>query len=118
MNESFPFRIPTKAKTEAEMLSSPSWLNILLKKTVAEFTGNSKKFAKLATDLNICIVLENKRNCKKLFINNLNKLLFCWERLGKHSKQQLVLNRKVRQTCMRRHTQPLANNTKADIYVL
>ena len=43
-------------------------MDFLLKKTVAEFTGKSTKFAKLATDINICIVLENKRNCKKLFV--------------------------------------------------
>ena len=43
-------------------------MDFLLKKTVAKFAGKSTKFAKLATDINICIVLENKRNCKKLFV--------------------------------------------------
>ena len=43
-------------------------VDFLLKKTVAKFAGRAKKFAKLATDINICIVLENEHNFKKLFV--------------------------------------------------
>ena len=43
-------------------------MDFLLKKTVAKFAGESTKFAKLATDINICIVLENIRSCNKLFV--------------------------------------------------
>ena len=43
-------------------------MNFLLKKTIAKFAGKSAKFAKLASNTNICIVLENERNLKKLFV--------------------------------------------------
>ena len=34
-------------------------MDFLLKKSVVKFAGRSKKFAKLAEDINTCIVLEN-----------------------------------------------------------
>ena len=39
-------------------------IDFLLKKTVAKFADRSKKIAKLATDINICFVLENEHNFK------------------------------------------------------
>jgi len=39
-----------------------------LKKTLAKFSSRSKRFAKLAGEVNICIVLENERNIKKLLV--------------------------------------------------
>jgi len=39
-----------------------------LKKTLAKFSSRSKRFAKLAEEVNICIVLENERNIKKLLV--------------------------------------------------
>ena len=43
-------------------------MDFFLKKSVAKFSGRSKKIAKLAADTNICIVLENEFNFKKLFV--------------------------------------------------
>jgi len=43
-------------------------LDNLLKKTIAKFSGKSARFQKLALDTNICIVMENERNFKKLFV--------------------------------------------------
>ena len=43
-------------------------MDVLLTKSVAKFTSRSKKFAKLAADIDICIVLENEHNFKKLFV--------------------------------------------------
>jgi hypothetical protein len=43
-------------------------LDNLLKKTIAKFCGKSARFQKLALDPNICIVMENERNFKKLFV--------------------------------------------------
>ena len=43
-------------------------VDFMLKKTVAKFAGGSKNFAKLPTDINICIVLENEHSFKKLFV--------------------------------------------------
>jgi len=39
-----------------------------LKKCLAKFCSRSKRFAKLAEEVNICIVLENERNIKKLLV--------------------------------------------------
>ena len=39
-----------------------------LVKTVVKFASKSKKFAKLAGTYNICIVLENEKSFKKLFV--------------------------------------------------
>ena len=58
------------------MCFSPAWIytkpkkamEFFLKKTGAKFARKSTKFAKLATDTNICSILENERNFKKLFI--------------------------------------------------
>ena len=43
-------------------------MDVYLKKTLAKFASRSKRFAKLAEELNICIVLENERNIKKLLV--------------------------------------------------
>jgi len=43
-------------------------MDFFLKKSVAKFSGRSKRFARLAADINICIVLENEFNFKKLFV--------------------------------------------------
>ena len=43
-------------------------MDFLVKKSVAKFAGRCKKFVKLAADINICIVLENKFNLKNLFV--------------------------------------------------
>jgi len=43
-------------------------MDSLLKKTIAKFSGKSARFQKLAMETNICIVLENERNFKKLFV--------------------------------------------------
>ena len=43
-------------------------MDFYLKKTLAKFSCKSKKFAKLAEEINICIVLENERNIKKLLV--------------------------------------------------
>jgi len=43
-------------------------MDVYLKKTLAKFSSRSKRFAKLAEELNICIVLENERNIKKLLV--------------------------------------------------
>ena len=43
-------------------------IDFLLKKSAAKFAGRSKKFAKLAADINICNILENKYNFKRLFV--------------------------------------------------
>ena len=43
-------------------------MDFMLKKTVVKFASKSKKFAKLAANTNICIVLENERSFKKLFV--------------------------------------------------
>ena len=43
-------------------------MDFMLKKTVVKFASRSKKFAKLAANTNICIVLENERSFKKLFV--------------------------------------------------
>ena len=40
-------------------------MDFLLMKTIAKFAGKSANFATLAIDKNICIVMENERNCKK-----------------------------------------------------
>ena len=39
-----------------------------MKRVIVKFANNSKKFAKLAANTNICIVLENECSFKKLFI--------------------------------------------------
>ena len=44
-------------------------VDFLLKKSVAKFSNRSKKFARLASDFNICVVLENENNFKKLLVN-------------------------------------------------
>ena len=43
-------------------------MDFLLKKTVIKFASRSKKFANLAANNNICIVLENERSFKKMFV--------------------------------------------------
>ena len=43
-------------------------MDFLLKKSLAKFSSRSKRFARLANDINICIVLENERNLKKLLV--------------------------------------------------
>ena len=43
-------------------------MDSLLKRTIAKFSSKSAGFKKLALDTNICIVLENERNFKKLFV--------------------------------------------------
>jgi hypothetical protein len=43
-------------------------MDFFLKKTIAKFAGRSAKFAKLASNTNICIVCENERNLKKLLV--------------------------------------------------
>ena len=43
-------------------------MDFMLKRTVVKFASKSKKFAKLAANTNICIVLENEQSFKKLFI--------------------------------------------------
>ena len=43
-------------------------MDFLVKKSIAKFAGRSKRFAKLAADIDICIVLENEHNLKKLLI--------------------------------------------------
>ena len=43
-------------------------MDFLLKKTVVKFASKFKKIAKLAANYNICIVLENERSFKKLFV--------------------------------------------------
>ena len=43
-------------------------MDFLLKKKVVKFASKSKKFANLAANKNICIVLENERSFKKLFV--------------------------------------------------
>ena len=43
-------------------------MDFYLKKSVAKFSCRSKRFAQLAADVNICIVLENERNLKKLLV--------------------------------------------------
>ena len=43
-------------------------MDFMMKKAVVKFAGRSKKFAKLAANTNICIVLENERSFKKLFV--------------------------------------------------
>ena len=68
------FRHPKEAK--AKSLFNPSWLyaegekvyGFFLKKSVAKFSCRSERFAKLAADVNICIVLENERSLKKLLV--------------------------------------------------
>ena len=41
-------------------------MDFYLKKSIAKFSCRSKRFAKLANDNNICIVLENEQSLKKL----------------------------------------------------
>ena len=86
-------------------------MDSLLKKTIAKFSSKSARFKKLALDTNICIVLENERNFKKLFV----KTKIIWIKntfalLGDRGKNTLfnilVLNKKVEHTCTRRHRQP------------
>ena len=68
------FRNPKEA--EAESLFGPTQLHaerkksrdFYLKKSIAKFSCRSKRFAKLANDINICIVLENERSLKKLLV--------------------------------------------------
>ena len=75
MNLSLLFRIP-KSSTEEEMLlvlpgytqKAKKAMDSLLKRTIANFSSKSAGFKKLALDTNICIVLENERNFKKLFV--------------------------------------------------
>ena len=43
-------------------------MNFLKKKSIAKFAGRSKRFAKLAGDIDICIVLGNEHNLKKLLV--------------------------------------------------
>ena len=43
-------------------------MDFLLKKTIVKFASKSKKFANLAANNNICIVLENDQSCKKLSV--------------------------------------------------
>ena len=43
-------------------------MDSFLRRTIAKFSGKSAKFRKLALETNICIVLENERNFKKLFV--------------------------------------------------
>ena len=43
-------------------------MDFFLKKTLAKFACTSKKIAKLIEDNNICIVLENELNVKKLLV--------------------------------------------------
>ena len=42
-------------------------MDFMMKKVIVKFASKSKKFAKLAANTNICIVLENERSLKKLF---------------------------------------------------
>ena len=66
-------------------------MDFLLKKTIAKFSRKSARFQKLAIDTNICIVMENKRNFKKLFVKTkvtrIKNITYFWDGLGKHSKQ-------------------------------
>ena len=41
-------------------------MDFLLKKSIAKFAGRSKKIVKLAADIDICMVLANEHNLKKL----------------------------------------------------
>ena len=43
-------------------------MDSFLRRTIAKFSGKSARFQKLALETNICIVLENERNFKKLFV--------------------------------------------------
>ena len=43
-------------------------MDFLLKKTIVKFASKSKKFANLSANNNMCIVLENERSFKKLFV--------------------------------------------------
>jgi len=43
-------------------------MDFFLKKTIVKFASRLKKFANLAANNNICIVLENERSFKKLFV--------------------------------------------------
>ena len=43
-------------------------MDFMMKKVIVKFASKSKKFAKLAANTNICIVLENKRSFKKLLV--------------------------------------------------
>ena len=43
-------------------------MDLLLKKTIAKFARKAAKFAKLASNTNICIVLENEQNLKKMLV--------------------------------------------------
>ena len=66
-------------------------MDFFLKKTVVKFASKSKKFANLAANNNICIVLENERSFKKLFVKTkvawIKNLFVSRNGLGKHSKQ-------------------------------
>ena len=43
-------------------------MDFILKKSIAKFSCRSKRFAQLAANVNICIVLENERSLKKLLV--------------------------------------------------
>ena len=43
-------------------------MDFFLKKSIAKFSCRSERFAKLAADVNICIVLETERSLKKLLV--------------------------------------------------
>ena len=42
--------------------------DLCMKKALEKFSCKSKRFAKLTEDINVCIVLENERNIKKLLV--------------------------------------------------
>ena len=66
-------------------------MDFFLKKTVIKFASKSKKFADLAANNKICIVLENERSFKKLFVKTkvawIKNLFISRNGPGKHSKQ-------------------------------
>ena len=72
----FLFTIPKMLKTKQRVcLVLPGYMqkvkkpmDLCLKKALAKFSCKSKRFAKLAEDLNICVVLENEHSIKKLLV--------------------------------------------------
>jgi len=76
MNLSFFSESPKNDQYEAESMFGPSWeyakvkkpMDMLFDESLTKFSCKSERFAKLAEDLNICIVLENEHSIKKLLV--------------------------------------------------
>ena len=79
-------------------------MDFFLKKTIVKFASRSKKFANLAANNNICIVLENERSIKKTFRQNQGSLIKNMSIFGtdwESTVNNFGSGKKVEQTCVR-----------------